>query len=110
MQHEIQQNTWKQLAGEAAARLIEDGMVVGLGSGSTATFMVYALARRIQNGLRIVGAVPTSQATEQLASNLAIPLTNLDIHPELDLDIDGADEIDEQLNLIKGGGGALLRE
>jgi ribose 5-phosphate isomerase A len=85
-------------------------MVVGLGSGSTATCMIYALARRIQAGLRIVGAVPTSQATEQLASNLGIPLTNLDTHPRLDLDIDGADEIDEHLNLIKGGGGALLRE
>ena len=110
MQHEIEQDTWKQLAGEAAARLIEEDMVVGLGSGSTATFMIYALAKRIQAGLRIVGAVPTSQATEQLASNLGIPLTNLDTHPELDLDIDGADEIDEHLNLIKGGGGALLRE
>jgi ribose 5-phosphate isomerase A len=110
MQQNIQQDTWKHMVGEEAAKLIEEGMVVGLGSGTTATFLVYALARRIQNGLRIVGAVPTSQATEQLASNLAIPLTNLDMHPELDLDIDGADEIDEQLNLIKGGGGALLRE
>ena len=106
----IQQNSWKQMVGEEAAKFIEEGMVVGLGSGSTATFMIYALARRIEAGLSIVGAVPTSQATEQLASSLGIPLTNLDIHPELDLDIDGADEIDEQLNLIKGGGGALLRE
>ena len=110
MQHNIQQDTWKQMVGEEAAKLIEEGMVVGLGSGSTATFMIYALARRIQNGLSIVGAVPTSQATKQLASSLGIPLTNLDTYPELDLDIDGADEIDEQLNLIKGGGGALLRE
>lgn len=110
MQHEIQQDTWKQMVGEEAAKLIEDGMVIGLGSGSTAKFMVYALARRIQNGLKIVGAVPTSQATESLASNLGIPLTNLDTHYELDLDIDGADEIDERLNLIKGAGGALLRE
>ena len=110
MQRETQQDIWKQWAGEAASRLIEEGMVVGLGSGSTAIFMLYALARRIQAGLRIVGAVPTSQATEQLASKLGIPLTNLDTHLQLDLDIDGADEIDEQLNLIKGGGGALLRE
>jgi len=110
MQHNIQQDTWKQMVGEEAAKLIEEGMVVGLGSGSTATFMIYALARRIQNGLSIVGAVPTSQATKQLASSLGIPLTNLDTYPELDLDIDGADEIDEQLNLIKGAGGALLRE
>src|SRR5579884_3689910 len=110
MMQNIQQNTWKQMVGEEAAKLIEEGMVIGLGSGSTATYLVYALAQRIQAGLSIVGAVPTSEATEQLAGSLGIPLTNLDTHPELDLDIDGADEIDEQLNLIKGGGGALLRE
>ena len=108
--HEIQQDSWKQLAGEAAAKLIEDGMVIGLGSGSTAVYLIYALARRIQAGLSIVGAVPTSKVTGELASNLGIPLTDLDTHPELDLDIDGADEIDSQLGLIKGGGGALLRE
>ena len=102
MPHEIQQDSWKQLAGEAAAKLIEDGMVIGLGSGSTAAYLIYALARRIQAGLSIVGAVPTSKVTGELASNLGIPLT--------DLDIDGADEIDSQLGLIKGGGGALLRE
>src|SRR6266516_1446266 len=110
MPHEIQQDSWKQLAGEAAAKVIEDGMVIGLGSGSTAVYLIYALARRIQAGLSIVGAVPTSKATGELASNLGIPLTDLDTHPELDLDIDGADEIDSQLRLIKGGGGALLRE
>ena len=110
MMQNIQQDTWKQMVGEEAAKLIEEGMVVGLGSGSTATFMINALAQRIQAGLHIGGAVPTSQATEQLAGSLGIPLTNLDTHPELDLDIDGADEIDGQLNLIKGGGGALLRE
>ena len=110
MPHEIQQDSWKQLAGEAAAKLIEDGMVIGLGSGSTAAYLIYALARRIQAGLSIVGAVPTSKVTGELASNLGIPLTDLDTHPELDLDIDGADEIDSQLGLIKGGGGALLRE
>src|SRR5437660_983722 len=110
MQHEIQQDSWKQLAGEAAAKLIEDGMVIALGSGSTAAYLIYALARRIQAGLSIVGAFPTSKVTGELASNLGIPLTDLDTHPELDLDIDGADEIDSQLGLIKGGGGALLRE
>jgi len=110
MPHEIQQDSWKQLAGEAAAKLIEDGMVIGLGSGSTAAYLIYALARRIQAGLSIVGAVPTSKVTGELASNLGIPLTDLDTHPELDLDIDGADESDSQLGLIKGGGGALLRE
>jgi ribose 5-phosphate isomerase A len=110
MQNNIQQETWKHLAGVEAAKLVQDGMVIGLGSGTTATHMIYALAQRIATGLRIVGAVPTSQATEQLARNLGISLTDLDTHPELDLDIDGADEIDGQLNLIKGGGGALLRE
>jgi len=110
MPHEIQQDTWKQLAGEAAAKLVEDGMVLGLGSGSTAVYLVNALARRIQQGLHIIGAVPTSQATAQLASSLGIRITDLDTHPELDLAIDGADEIDSQLRLIKGGGGALLRE
>jgi ribose 5-phosphate isomerase A len=110
MPHEIQQDSWKQLAGEAAAKLIEDGMVIGLGSGSTAAYLIYALSKRIQAGLNIIGAVPTSRVTEELASNLGIPLTDLDTHPVLDLDIDGADEIDGQLGLIKGGGGALLRE
>ena len=110
MQNKIQQESWKHLAGVEAAKLVQDGMVIGLGSGSTATHLAYALAERIAAGLRIAGAVPTSQATEQLARNLGIPLTDLDTSPELDLDIDGADEIDEQLNLIKGGGGALLRE
>lgn len=110
MQQDIQQDSWKHSAGVAAAQLIEDGMVIGLGSGSTANHLTYALAQRLQTGLRIVGAVPTSNATEELASNLGIPLTTLDVHPQLDLVIDGADEIDSQLNLIKGGGGALLRE
>jgi ribose 5-phosphate isomerase A len=110
MQHNIPQDTWKYLAGAAAAQLVEDGMVIGIGSGSTAAQFIYALAHRINAGLKIVGAVPTSIATEQLASSLNIPLTDLDTHPELDLAIDGADEIDPQLNLIKGGGGALLRE
>ncbi len=109
-QQEIQQDTWKQMVGTAAARLVEDGMVIGLGSGSTAIQLTYALAQRIQQGLRIVGAVPTSKATGQLAHSLGIPLTTLDEHPELDIDIDGADEIDGTLGLIKGAGGALLRE
>lgn len=111
MQDNIQQDNWKQLAGEAAARLIEQGMVIGLGTGSTAVHLLHALSRRIeQEGLRIVGAVPTSLATEQLARELRIPLTTLDRHPQLDLAIDGADEIDHRLCLIKGAGGALLRE
>lgn len=110
MENDTQRDTWKRMAGEAAANLIEDGMLLGLGSGSTAKQMIIALGSRIQQGLRIAGAVPTSQATEELARNLGIPLTDLDTHPVLDLAIDGADEIDGQLRLIKGGGGALLRE
>ena len=96
MPHDIPKDTWKHDVGEAAAKLVEDGMVIGLGSGSTAAFLVYALSLRIQEGLSIVGAVATSEATEQLASSLNIPLTTLDVHPELDLAIDGADEIDPQ--------------
>lgn len=110
MPHEIQQDSWKQLAGTAAAELVEDGMLLGIGTGSTAAYLIYALARRMQAGLQIAGAVPTSEATAQLANSLGIPLTDLDTHPILDLVIDGADEIDDQLRLIKGGGGALLRE
>lgn len=110
MEHTTQQDIWKRLAGEAAANLIEDSMVLGLGTGTTATQMIYALGRRVQEGLRITGAVATSHASEELARKLSIPLTDLNTHPLLDLAIDGADEIDGQLRLIKGGGGALLRE
>jgi ribose 5-phosphate isomerase A len=85
-------------------------MVIGLGTGSTAAFLVQALAQRLRAGLRIVGAVPTSQETARLASSLGIPLVTLEDYPLLDLALDGADEIDPALNLIKGAGGALLRE
>jgi ribose 5-phosphate isomerase A len=110
MPHEIQQDSWKQLAGTAAAELVENGMLLGIGTGSTAVYLVYALAQRMQAGLHIAGAVPTSKAIAQLANSLGIPLTDLDTHPILDLAIDGTDEIDDQLRLIKGAGGALLRE
>lgn len=110
IEHDIPQDTWKQLAGNAAAERVQEGMLVGLGTGSTAAYFVYALAQRLQNGLHIAGAVPSSQATKDLASNLGIPLTDLDTHPEIDLYIDGADEIDPQLHLLKGAGGALVRE
>lgn len=110
MQHDIQQDSWKHLAGVAAAELVEDGMVLGIGTGSTAAQLIHALAERMQAGLHIAGAVPTSKASAQLASSLGIPLTDLNTHPTLDLAIDGADEIDPRLCLIKGGGGALLRE
>ena len=106
-QHENQQE--KELAGRAAAQLVHDGDVVGLGTGSTAYFAVVALGQRVKTGLEIVG-IPTSIATEELARKLGIPLTTLDHHTEIDITIDGADEVDPQLHLIKGGGGALLRE
>jgi len=103
-----QQNE-KELAGRAAAQLVIDGDIVGLGTGSTAYFTVLALGERVKDGLKMVG-IPTSVATADLARTLGIPLTTLDDHPEIDITIDGADEIDPQLNLIKGGGGAHLRE
>src|SRR5580704_10642290 len=99
----------KEAAGRAAAELVRDGDVVGLGTGSTAYFAVVALGERVRAGLKIVG-IPTSVHTGDLARDLGIPLTTLDEHPEIDITIDGADEVDPHLNLIKGGGGALLRE
>lgn len=101
--------TEKELAGRAAAQLVCDGDIVGLGTGSTAYFTVLALGERVKTGLKMVG-IPTSNATAELARAVGIPLGTLDQHPELDIDIDGADEIDPHLNLIKGGGGAHLRE
>jgi ribose 5-phosphate isomerase A len=99
----------KQMAARAAVELVRAGQIVGLGSGSTAAHAVRFLAERVRSGLRIVG-VPTSKKTKELAEQLGIPLTTLDEHSRIDIDIDGADEIDPQLNLIKGGGGAFLRE
>jgi ribose 5-phosphate isomerase A len=99
----------KQIAARAAVELVQSGNIVGLGSGSTATYAVQYLAERVRKGLKILG-IPTSQRTKQLAEQLGIPLTTLDEHDQIDIDFDGADEIDSQLNLIKGGGGALLRE
>ena len=99
----------KEAVGRAAAKLVRDGDIVGLGSGSTAYFAVVALGERVKAGLKIVG-IPTSVQTAGLARQLGIPLTTLDEHPEIDITIDGADEVDPQLRLIKGGGGALLRE
>ena len=99
----------KEAAGRAAAKLVRDGEVVGLGTGSTAYFAVVALGERVKAGLKMVG-IPTSVQTGELARAVGIRLTTLDEHPEIDITIDGADEVDPKLNLIKGGGGALLRE
>ncbi|MGA8298278.1 MAG: ribose-5-phosphate isomerase RpiA [Terriglobales bacterium] len=99
----------KKLAGRAAAELVRDEQIVGLGTGSTAYFAVIALGERVKAGLKITG-IPTSNATAELARRVGVPLTTLDQNPVIDIVIDGADEIDPELNLIKGGGGALLRE
>ena len=100
----------KRTAAEAAAAMIEDGMVVGLGTGSTARFAIEALIRRVRDGLRI-RAIPTSERSAAQARAGGIPLTGFAEHRRLDLTIDGADAIETgSLNLIKGLGGALLRE
>jgi len=99
----------KRRVAEVAAALVPDGIVVGLGSGSTAHLFVEALAARVRAGLRMIG-VPTSEATAELARSGGITLATLEEQPQLDMVIDGADEVDPELNLIKGLGGALLRE
>lgn len=100
----------KQAAGVAAAALVEDGMKLGLGTGTTVVFFLEALAERMrQEELHITG-VPTSEDTANRAKELGIPITTLEDCPELDLCVDGADEVDLNYQLIKGGGGALLRE
>ena len=105
------QDELKKKAAIQAVDLIESGMVVGLGTGSTAKFAVERMAEKIQAGdLQNIVGIPSSDRTEKLAHQLNIPLTDLETHPEIDLTIDGADEVDPDLNLIKGGGGALLRE
>ena len=99
----------KKLAGDKAATYVKDGMVVGLGTGSTAYHMVNAVGEMVKNGLKIQ-AIPTSKATEAQARELGIPLLTIDELDHVDLAIDGVDEIDPQFNAIKGGGGALYRE
>jgi ribose 5-phosphate isomerase A len=99
----------KRQAAAQALKAVQPGMRLGLGTGSTARHFVDLLAARVREGLDIVG-VPTSEATRRQAKELRVPLTTLDETPELDLTVDGADEIGPGLGLIKGGGGALLRE
>lgn len=99
----------KRLAGEAACDFVKDGMVVGLGTGTTVHYTIKKLGRMVDKGLRIIG-IPTSIKTENLARQCRIPLSNLNEHPNVNLSIDGADEVDPKLNLIKGMGGALVRE
>ena len=105
------QDELKQEAAFRAVELIQSGMVVGLGSGSTANFAVQRIAVRIEAGeLENIVGIPSSAKTENLARELAIPLTGFEQQQQIDINIDGADEVDPDLNLIKGGGGALLRE
>ncbi|WP_440604195.1 ribose 5-phosphate isomerase A [Bacillus sp. GB_SG_008] len=99
----------KRLAGEYAVDFIREGMTIGLGTGSTVYWTIQKLGELVREGLAIRG-VPTSRQTEQLAKELQIPLVSLSEVDELDLTIDGADEISDDLQLTKGGGGALLRE
>jgi len=106
--------SWQEAAKKAAAleavKHVESGQIVGLGSGSTVVYAFREIARRIREEKLSILGVPTSKMTFSLASELEIPLTTLDDHPKLDLAIDGADQVDEALNLIKGMGGALTRE
>ena len=105
----MDQRALKIEAAAAALDSVRDGMRLGIGTGSTAEEFVRLLAARVAEGLSVVG-VPTSERTATLCRELGVPLTTLDDAPELDLTVDGADEVDPQINLIKGGGGALLRE
>ena len=101
----------KKEAAHHAVRFIESGMIIGLGTGSTAWFAVERLGELLRSGqLKDVVGIPSSLQTEELARNSDIPLTDFSAHPVIDITIDGADEVDARLNLIKGGGGALLRE
>jgi len=102
-------NPEKRAAAERSLEYVRDGMCLGLGSGSTAAIMLELLGQRVRDGLRVRG-VPTSETSRQLAELAGIPIVTFDEVSSLDLTIDGADEVDPQLNLIKGGGGALLRE
>jgi len=99
----------KEAAARASLRFVHEGDVVGLGTGSSAEHAIRLLAQRVQGGLKIL-AIPTSARSKQLATDLHIPLTTIDDYQEIDVTIDGADEFDPKLRLIKGGGGALLRE
>nr|ABK21962.1 unknown [Picea sitchensis]ABK26732.1 unknown [Picea sitchensis] len=107
----LTQDQLKKLAAEKAVEYVESGMVLGLGTGSTAAFAVARIGELMKAGeLKDIVGVPTSKRTAEQAESLGIPLSVLDEHPKIDLAIDGADEVDPELNLVKGRGGALLRE
>ena len=107
----ISQDDLKKKAAYDAVEFVTSNMVVGLGTGSTTRFALIRLSERLQTGeIKNIVGIPSSVQTESLASELGIQLAGFDEHPHIDLTIDGADEVDPDLNLIKGGGGALLRE
>jgi len=99
----------KEAAARASLRFVKDGQVVGIGTGSTVAYFIVLLGEQVKSGLRIRG-IPTSERSRLQAAGLGIPLTTLDECQEIDVTVDGADEVDPQLRMIKGGGGALLRE
>jgi ribose 5-phosphate isomerase A len=105
----LEREELKKLAGEEAVKHIKDGMIVGLGTGSTVEYTLRKLGQLVKDGLKITG-IPTSVHTQRIAKEEKIPLATLEDYPEIDVTIDGADEVDSELNLIKGGGGALVRE
>ncbi len=101
----------KRIAAEKAVSFIEPGMIIGLGTGSTTKYALLKISEKLKSGeLHDIVGIPTSVQTEKLAGELEIPVSDLNRYPHIDLTIDGADEVDKELNLIKGGGGALLRE
>ena len=99
----------KEAAARASLRFVKDGQIVGLGTGSTAWYFIQLLGDAVKNGLRVKG-IPTSVRSREQAESLGIQLTTLDDYQQIDVTVDGADEVDPELRLIKGGGGALLRE
>ncbi|HTV55530.1 MAG TPA: ribose-5-phosphate isomerase RpiA [Terriglobia bacterium] len=105
MAHDLE----KEVAAQASTRFVRDGDIVGLGSGSTAAHVVHLLGERVREGLKIRG-IPTSSQTKEMATGVGISLTTFDEVQQIDVTIDGADEVDGKLCLIKGGGGALLHE
>lgn len=105
----MDRETLKKLAGEKATEYIKSGMVLGLGTGSTVEYTIRKIGELVKDGLKITG-IPTSSHTKKLAKECNIPTSDLEEHPSVDLTIDGADEVDQDFNLIKGGGGALTRE
>lgn len=105
----LDQKDMKRMAGEKAIEFVEDGMILGLGSGTTVEYFLKKLAQRVSEGLD-VKCIPSSNHTRKIAKDCDIPLTTFEEHQEIDLTVDGADEVDSNLNVIKGGGGALTRE